>query len=112
MSVKIQTLLILASLSFHVAGTASADVISEAAKIGANAGAMNYCKDKIASDDDKSKYSLLSIKTMGEYKDLDSNDRVKALVYRKAAEDGDYLGDPLTEERCDSLRKTLFIKYK
>ena len=112
MCVKIQTLLILAFASLHVAGSASGDVISEAAKIGANAGAMNYCKDKIASDDDKSKYSLLSIKAMKEYKDLDSSDRVKALVYRKAAEDGDYLGDPLTEKRCDSLRKMLFIKYK
>lgn len=88
-----------------------ADVISEAAKIGANAGAMGYCKKKIAKGDDKSKYKLLSISTYKEFDDLDSSDKAKALLYKKAAEDGDYLGDPLDEGRCDSLRKMLFIKY-
>jgi hypothetical protein len=89
----------------------SADVISEAAKIGANTGAMEYCKKRVAKDDDKSKYKLLSISTYKEFDDLDSSDKTKALIYKKAAEDGDYLGDPLDEGRCDSLRKMLFIKY-
>ena len=88
-----------------------ADVISEAAKIGANAGAMEYCEEQIASKDDRSKYKLLSISTYKEFDDLDSSDKTKALIYRKAAEDGDYLGDPLDEERCDSLRKMLYLKY-
>lgn len=88
---------------------ATAEIFSDAAKIGANAGAMNYCKDNIASEDDKGKYNLLAIKTLKEYGDLESDDKLKALVFRKAAEDGDYLGDPLTEDRCDSLRKLLFL---
>jgi len=88
-----------------------ADVISDAAKIGANAGAMDYCEKRIARGDDKSKYKLLSISTYKEFDDLDSSDKTKALVYKKAAEDGDYLGDPLDEGRCDSLRKMLFLKY-
>jgi hypothetical protein len=89
----------------------SADLISEAAKIGANAGAMDYCERRIAKGDDKSKYKLLSISTYKEFDDLDSSDKAKALVYKKAAEDGDYLGDPLDRGRCDSLRKMLFLKY-
>ena len=94
------------------AGAASADVISEAAKIGANAGAMKYCRDNVAKRDDRSKYNLLAIKSAKEFDDLDSDDKVKALVYRRAAEDGEYLGDPLTEDRCDQVRKLLFLKYK
>lgn len=89
-----------------------ADVFSEAAKIGANAGAMDYCEKRIAKGDDKSKYKLLSINTYKEFDDLASSDKTKALIYKKAAEDGDYLGDPLDEDRCDSLRKMLFIKYR
>lgn len=94
------------------ADNASGDVFSEAAKIGANAGAMRYCRDKVASEADQSKYKLLVLKTAEKFDELDSSDKVKALAYRKAGEDGDYLGDRLTEARCDSLRKTLFIKYK
>jgi hypothetical protein len=99
------------SIFFFGVGTATAEVFSEAAKIGANAGAMKYCRDKVASKDDRGKYNLLAIQSAKEYDDLDRDDRLKALVYRKAAEDGDYLGDPLTEKRCDSIRKLLFIKY-
>ena len=106
--------LLLAAGAFTViaAPTASADVFSEAAKIGANAGAMKYCRDNIASDSDQSRYKLLALQSAKEYDNLSSDDKVKALVYRKAAEDGDYLGDRLTEARCDSIRKVLFIKYK
>ena len=89
-----------------------ADVLSEAAKIGANAGAMEYCEKRISNKDDKSKYKLLSVSTYKEFDKLGSSDKAKALVYKKAAEDRDYLGDPLDEGRCDSLRKMLFIKYK
>ena len=71
---------------------------------------MTYCKDNIASKADKGKYNLLAIKTLKEYDDLDSDDELKALVFRKSAEDGDYLGDPLTEDRCDSIRKLLFLQ--
>ena len=94
------------------AASANAEVFSEAAKIGANAGAMKYCRDKVANSDDKSKYKLLAIKSAKEFDDLDGDDKIKALVYRKAAEDGEYLGDPLTEDRCDKVRKLLFLKYK
>ena len=87
------------------------DMISDAAKIGANAGAMEYCEKRIAKGDDKSKYKLLSVSTFKEFDGLDSSDRAKALVYKKAAEDGEYLGDPLDRDRCDSLRKMLFLKY-
>jgi hypothetical protein len=91
-------------------GTVNAEIFSDAAKIGANAGAMTYCKDNIAAEEDRGKYNLLAIKTLKEYDDLDSEDRLKALVFRKSAEDGEYLGDPLTEDRCDSIRKLLFLR--
>ena len=89
----------------------SAIAVSDAAKVGANAGAMIFCGDKF-SGNDASKYKLLKLRTFEAYDNLDSGDKVKALAMKKAAEDGDYLGDPLTESRCDSLRKMLFIKYK
>ena len=92
-------------------GTATAEVFSEAAKIGANAGAMKYCKDKVASGDNRGKYNLLAIEAAKRYDDLDRNEKRRALVTRKAAEEGDYLGDPLTKKRCDSLRKVLFVEY-
>jgi hypothetical protein len=44
------------------------------------------------------------------YDDLNSEDRLKALVFRKSAEDGEYSGDPVTEDRCDSIRKLLFLR--
>ena len=89
----------------------NAYAITDASKIGANAGAMSYCYDHIASSKDKSKYRLLKLKTLEEYQDLDSGDRARALVMKKAAEDGEYLGDPLDKSRCNSLRKMLFVKY-
>jgi len=92
-------------------GTATAEVFSEAAKIGANAGAMKYCKDKVASGDNRGKYNLLAIEAAKRYDDLDRDEKRRALVTRKAAEGGDYLGDPLTIKRCDSLRKVLFVEY-
>ncbi|UTZ32888.1 hypothetical protein HB762_25535 [Vibrio campbellii] len=39
-------------------------------KIGANAGAMSYCYDHIASSKDKSKYRMQELKTLREYQDL------------------------------------------
>ncbi len=93
-------------------GVASADVFSEAAKLGANAGAMAYCGDHFADGSDKSKYNLLRLKSLKEYDNLPSDDKLKALVLKKKAEeDGDYLGDKLDKNRCDSIRKLLILKY-
>jgi len=91
--------------------TTSAWAVSEAAKIGANAGAMEYCRDNIASSDDRGKYNVVSLQALGEFNDLDSDDKLKALILKKAAGDGDYLGDPLDEDRCDGIRKLLFLRY-
>ncbi len=110
--IPVRQFLVLVFVLMVPASLAAADVISDASSIGANAGAMSYCKDHVASDDDRSKYSLLSIKTMEAYNELSDEDKVKALVMKKAAEDGEYLGKPLDEDRCDSLRKTLFLKYR
>jgi hypothetical protein len=104
-------LVMLGSVIIFAMGTATADVFSEAAKIGANAGAMKYCKNRVASGDDRGKYNLLAIEATKRYDDLDRDEKRRALVTRKAAEDGDYLGDPLTKKRCDSLRKLLFLEY-
>lgn len=106
-----QKILLIGTIAGLALNSANADIVSDAAKLGANTGAMKYCRDKIASDDDRGKYNLLVLKTTEEYGDLDSDEKLKALVFRRAAEDGDYLGDPLTEDRCDSIRKILFLKY-
>ncbi len=93
-------------------GAQQAQALSDAAEIGANAGAMSYCRDKFADKDTKSKYKLLKLKTYGVYDDLDGDERAKALILKNKAEDGDYLGKPLSKDRCDSLRKMLYLKYK
>ncbi len=91
--------------------TANAFAVSDASKVGANAGAMIYCYDNVADKDQRSKYKILKLKSYDEYKKLSDDDRGKALIMKKAAEDGDYLGDPLDKGRCDSLRKMLYLKY-
>ncbi len=88
-----------------------ADIFSEEAKSGANAGAMNYCRGNFMTEDDNGRYNILALKTLEDFNDLSSADKVKALVYKKAAEDGDYLGKPLTQERCEDLRKLLYVQY-
>ena len=91
--------------------SAYADIFSEAAKLGANAGAMNYCRDNFMTEDDNGRYNILAIKTLEDFSNLPSGEKVKALVYKKAAEDGDYLGDQLNQERCEDLRQILYIQY-
>lgn len=97
--------------STALVGSLLAHALSDAAEIGANAGAMTYCRDKFADKGTKSKYKLLKLRTWEAYDELDDGDRAKALILKDKAEDGDYLGKPLTEDRCDSLRKMLYLKY-
>ena len=61
----------------------NAYAITDASKIGANAGAMSYCYDHIASSKNESKYRLLKLKTLREYQDLYRSDRTKVLVIKK-----------------------------
>lgn len=91
------------------APSASAQV-SDAAKLGANAGAMEFCRDNFMTDDDNGRYALLVAATTKEFASLDG-DKAKALVMKKSAEDGDYLGDQLDAGRCESVRKTLLTQY-
>jgi hypothetical protein len=42
---------------------------------------------------------------------LTGETQAKALLVKKAAEDGDCLGRPLDRERCTSIRKLLVVKY-
>ncbi|GAL15896.1 hypothetical protein JCM19233_6918 [Vibrio astriarenae] len=103
-------LLLVTAIIIGSIGTAQADVFSEAVKTGANAGAAEYCLDRHAGDN-KSKWRLLKVKTTKAYGDLNKEERTKALIARKAAEDGEYLGDKLDGKRCDSLRKMMYVKY-
>jgi len=101
----------LVSILMLAAGV-SADVFSEAAELGANTGAMAYCGDEFADDDDDGRYKLLELKLLKEFGDLPDDQKAKALVLKKAAEDdGDYLGKRLDRDRCTSLRKMLYLKY-
>ncbi len=90
----------------------SAELFSDAAKPGANIGAMQYCEDNLADGDDKKKYKLLKLKTLKKYDELETDEKPKALIYRKKAEDdGEYLGKKLDKDQCDSIRKMLQLKY-
>ncbi|MCW8328912.1 hypothetical protein MD588_08830 [Photobacterium sp. SDRW27] len=102
------SLLAAASIALFSALPAHAKIFSDAAKLGANAGAMQYCK-KIDSANE-GKYNLLGIRTLKEYERLDTGDRAKALIYRnKAEQKGIYLSDPLNKERCRKIRRTLHL---
>jgi hypothetical protein len=96
MNRKLTNQLALVATTTLLSGAALADVFSEAAKLGANTGAMAYCGDNFADDDDKGRYKMIRLKLLGEFGDLD---------------DGDYLGKKLDADRCTSLRKTLYLKY-
>ena len=63
------------------------------------------------TEDDNGRYNILALKTLEDFNRLSSGDKVKALVYKKAAENGDYLGEPLTQERCENLRQLLYVQY-
>ena len=104
--------LVVTGLVTLIASLAGGEVFSDAAKLGTNVGAMQYCADCCADDDDKKKYKLLRFKTLKEYGDLKSDEKAKALILRKKAEDeGEYLGKKLDKDRCDSIRKMLQLKY-
>jgi len=92
-----------------VASSATAQV-SDASKLGANAGAMEYCRANFMTDDDNGRYALLIAATTKDFAALDG-DKSKALIMKKAAEDGEYLGDPLDAGRCESVRKILLTQY-
>jgi hypothetical protein len=95
-----------------IAVDVSADVFSDAAELGANAGAMAFCSARFADEEDDGKYKLLELKLLGELGDLPDDQKAKALILKKAAEDdGDYLGKDLDSDRCTSLRKMLYLKY-
>ena len=94
-----------------VTNHAYADLISDEAKLGANAGAMSYCRDNFMTENDDGRYNILAVKTLKEFDRLSGRKKVKALVYKKAAEDGDYLGEKLDQERCQDLRQLLYIQY-
>lgn len=104
--------MILAMIAASMVIGAGADVFSDAAELGANTGAMQYCGDKFADDDDDGRYKFLRIKLLKEFDALPDDQKAKALVLKKAAEDdGEYLGKRLDKKRCTSLRKMLHIKY-
>jgi hypothetical protein len=112
MNRKLANQLALVATTTLLSGAALADVFSEAAKLGANTGAMAYCGDNFADDDDKGRYKMIRLKLLGEFGDLPDDEKAKALILKKAAEDdGDYLGKKLDADRCTSLRKTLYLKY-
>lgn len=91
--------------------TVNADLLSDAAELGANAGAMTYCRERFATEEDDGRYKLLALAAGRELGKLTGEAQAKALLVKKSAEDGDYLGKPLDQERCTSIRKLLVVKY-
>jgi len=104
-------LIVATSLLLSLAVPGHAQIISDAGKLGANAGAMNFCRDNFMTDDDNGRYGLLVAATTKDFSALGGEDKAKALITKKAAEDGDYLGKPLDGGRCQSVRKLLLAQY-
>ena len=109
MSIRAALMLIaLAVVLIPIASQAEEDegLVSDATELGYRAGAMSYCKDHHAGDDE-AKYSLLAISTYKDLDELPSDEKGKALLVMKSVENkGEYLGKKLDRGRCESLRKT------
>jgi hypothetical protein len=80
-------------------------LIADASTLGYRAGAMSYCKDHHAGDDE-AKYNLLAIRALKDLDKLSSEDKRKALVVKRSVEKkGEHLGKKLDRDRCESIRK-------
>lgn len=90
------------------ASTAHAQV-SDAVKLGANAAAMEFCRDTFMTDDDNGRYALLVATTTKEF-GSQSDEKANALIMKKAAVDGKHSGDALVAGCCESIRKLLLKK--
>ncbi|QIR15646.1 hypothetical protein [Shewanella aestuarii] len=89
----------------------SADILSDSASLGVNAGTMKYCSTHFATKENKDNYNFLSVLLFRELNNLESG-KIKAIAISKGIEDtGTYLGKPLTAKRCESLRKVLALRY-
>lgn len=100
------------TLGTLLAATATCAQVSDASKLGANVGAMEYCRDNFMTDDDNGRYGLLVAATTKDFSNLsEDGDKTKALLMKKAAVDGDYLGKPLDAGRCESVRRILLTQY-
>lgn len=106
---NVQTKILMGSLSMVMALPAFA--ISDAAKIGANAGAMSYCREQVVSANQRMKYATLATRSLQEFEKLEGDEKTKALVMKRAADNGEYLGKPLTNKRCKKIRNSLFVLY-
>jgi hypothetical protein len=94
------------------ASYSQADLMSEAAELGANSGAMKYCRERFATESDDGRYNTIALAAGKELDKLNDDEKTKALLMKKAAEeDGDYLGKKLDKDRCASIRKMLMVKY-
>jgi hypothetical protein len=102
--------LVTLTLAAAIAASSTQAQVSDASRIGANAGAMEYCRDNFMTDDDNGRYALLLAATTKDFGSL-GDDKSKALIMKKAAEDGEYLGDKLDAGRCESIRKILLTQY-
>lgn len=108
---KMVRLAIVATLVAGVTAPAQAQVFSDAARIGAYAGAMAYCRDNYMTSDDAGRYALLALRATDEYLSLNARDRAHALAFRNAALRGKYLDEALDADRCARLRRLLSIRY-
>jgi hypothetical protein len=90
-------------------GTAFAgDLISEASKTGALAGAMKYCRENHAADGkEERKYKRVSRDALKKMDEMSSDEKKRALLASKSAADkGEYMGRALDQKRCEKVRKT------
>jgi len=98
------------ALVSNVALSGDEGLVSDASELGYRAGAMSYCKDHHAGDDE-SKYNLLAISTLKDLDELSSEEKIKALLVKKSVESkGEYLGKKLDRDRCEKLRKSFGLR--
>ena len=84
---------------------------SAAMEIGSTAGALSYCKEKLEEGDAQDQYSFPILNAMKRMDALPDDDEAAAEAVKKKVEaDGEYLGAPLTQERCRALRKLSGLK--
>jgi hypothetical protein len=91
-----------------LAGSAhSAPGLNDAESLGAQAGAMEYCRDNFSSDSKtRNQYDALRSAYIKDFDQLAGNDKQRALqIAGVVGKKGNVGGKKLSESRCDQIRK-------
>lgn len=85
-----------------VPGLSVAQLVSDATRLGAFAGAMQFCEQRY--DGPSHRYRWARLRVAQEVSDMGRDERLRALIARdRAREHGRFLGNQLDQRECEAL---------